>query len=81
MPFQEYAVLKELNLRGGYMWLSHAPQLQSQMNIRVDCGTPEHPSPIVLRASVVHCDVGREKDRVGVGVTFIDESENPIPFD
>lgn len=81
VPFQEYAVLKELNLRGGYMWLSHAPQLQSQMNIRVDCGTPEHPSPIVLRASVVHCDVGREKDRVGVGVTFIDDSENPIPFD
>jgi len=81
VPFQEYAVLKELNLRGGYMWLSHAPQLQSQMNIRVDCGTPEHPSPIVLRASVVHCDVGRDKDRVGVGVTFIDDSENPIPFE
>ena len=81
VPFQEYAVLKELNLRGGYMWLSHVPQLQSQMNIRVDCGTPEHPSPIVLRASVVHCDVGHDKDRVGVGVTFIDDHEAPFPFD
>ncbi|MGH9829779.1 MAG: MBL fold metallo-hydrolase [Blastocatellia bacterium] len=81
VQFQEYAVLKELNLRGGYLWLSHSPQLQSQMNIRVDCGTPEHPSPIVLRASVVHCDVSRDKDRVGVGVTFIDDSENPFPFD
>ncbi|HEV2617157.1 MAG TPA: MBL fold metallo-hydrolase [Candidatus Acidoferrales bacterium] len=81
LAFQEYAVLKELNLRGGYMWLSHSPQLQSQMNIRVDCGTSENPSPIVLRASVVHCDVGRDKDRVGVGVTFIHDNENPFPFD
>ena len=81
VQFQEYAVLKELNLRGGYLWLSHSPQLQSQMNIRVDCGTPEHPNHIVVRASVVHCDVGRDKDRVGVGVTFIDETENAFPLD
>ncbi|MHB8410779.1 MAG: MBL fold metallo-hydrolase [Candidatus Acidiferrales bacterium] len=81
VQFQEYAVLKELNLRGGYLWLSHSPQLQSQMNIRVDCGTSEHPNHIVVRASVVHCDVGRDKDRVGVGVTFIDETENALPLD
>ncbi|HVA72889.1 MAG TPA: MBL fold metallo-hydrolase [Candidatus Limnocylindrales bacterium] len=81
VQFQEYAVLKELNVRGGYLWLSHSPQLQSQMNIRVDCGTSGHPNQIVLRASVVHCDVGRDKDRVGVGVTFIDDTEAALPLD
>ncbi|HEV2306287.1 MAG TPA: MBL fold metallo-hydrolase [Candidatus Acidoferrales bacterium] len=79
--FQEYAVLKEMNLRGGYLWLSHLPQLQSQMDIRVDCGTPDRPNLIVLRAAVMHCDVGREKDRCGVGVVFIDETDNAFPLD
>lgn len=79
--FQEYAVMKELNLRGGYMWLSHAPQLQSQIHIRVECGTPEQPNPIALRGSVVHCDAARKDDRVGVGVIFIDDSDTALPFD
>ena len=79
--FQEYAVLKEMNLRGGYLWLSHLPQLQSQMDIRVDCGTPDRPNPMVLRAAVVHCDTGHEKDRCGVGVVFIDETETAVPLD
>ena len=74
-------MLKELNLRGGYMWLSHLPQLQSQMHIRVECGTPEHPNPIALRASVVHCDAGSQEDHVGVGVIFIDDSDTALPFD
>jgi hypothetical protein len=61
------------------LWLSHSPQLQSQMDIRVECGTPEHPNCLVLRASVVHCDAGREK--VGVGVVFVDETETALPLD
>jgi len=79
--FQEYAVLKEMNLRGGYLWLSHSPQLQSQIDIRVDCGTAEHPNHLVLRGSVIHCDPGPEKDRVGVGVVFVDETETALPLD
>jgi phosphoribosyl 1,2-cyclic phosphodiesterase len=79
--FQEYAVMKELSLRGGYMWLSHAPQLQSQIHIRVECGSPEQPNPIALRGSVVHCDPARKDDRVGVGVIFIDDSDTALPFD
>lgn len=79
--FQEYAVLKEMNLRGGYLWLSHSPQLQSQMDIRVDCGTPDRPNFMVLRGSVVHCDPEREKDRCGVGVVFIDETDTALPLD
>ncbi|HEV2290164.1 MAG TPA: MBL fold metallo-hydrolase [Candidatus Acidoferrales bacterium] len=79
--FQEYAVMKELNLRGGYMWLSHAPQLQSQIHIRVECGTAEQPNAVALRGSVVHCDAARKDDRVGVGVIFIDDSETALPFD
>ena len=79
--FEEFATVKELNLRGGYLWLSHCPQLQSQMNIRVDCGTPEKPNTIMLRASVVHCDPGAEKERSGVGVIFIDDSELSLPLD
>lgn len=79
--FEEFATVKELNLRGGYLWLSHCPQLQSQMNIRVDCGTPEKPNTITLRASVVHCDPGTEKERSGVGVVFIDDTEFSLPLD
>ncbi|HXT87406.1 MAG TPA: MBL fold metallo-hydrolase [Verrucomicrobiae bacterium] len=79
--FQEYAVLKEMNLRGGYLWLSHLPQLQSQMDIRVDCGTPDRPNFMVLRGSVVHCDPGHDKDRCGVGVVFIDETDTALPLD
>jgi hypothetical protein len=51
------------------------------MDIRVDCGTPDRPNLMVLRAAVMHCDVGREKDRCGVGVVFIDETDNAFPLD
>jgi phosphoribosyl 1,2-cyclic phosphodiesterase len=79
--FEDGATVKEFGLRGGYLTLSHCPQLQSQMHIRVDCGTPEHPNVISLRASVVHCDASFNKGQFGVGVVFVDETELTPPLD
>lgn len=79
--FEEKAILNELNLRGCYLWLTHSPQIQSLMNIEVECGSRERPNPVLLRASVVHCDPQPEKNRVGVGVVFVGENEISLPLD
>lgn len=80
--FEEKATVRDISLQGAYLALNHLPRLQSELRVVIEAaGDPAHSSSLSLRASVVHCDPGREKNLNGVGVIFIEETESGSPRD
>jgi phosphoribosyl 1,2-cyclic phosphodiesterase len=81
-PFEEKATVRDISLQGAYLALNHLPRLQSELRVVIEAaGDPTHSSVLSLRATVVHCDPGREKHLNGVGVVFIEEADAGTPRD
>jgi hypothetical protein len=81
-PFEETATLRDISLQGAYLCLKSQPRLQSEMRVVIEAtGDPNQASVLTLRATVVHCEPGREKDQNGVGVFFIEDTESEPPRD
>jgi phosphoribosyl 1,2-cyclic phosphodiesterase len=80
--FEEKAVVRDVSLRGAYLSLNNRPRLQSEMKIVIEApGDQNQSSLLSLRATVVHCDPGREKNLNGVGILFIEDAELEPPRD
>lgn len=80
--FEEKATVRDISLQGAYLCLSNMPRLQSELQVVIEAaGDPAHSSVLSMRATVVHCDPGREKHLNGVGVVFIEEPETVTPRD
>jgi phosphoribosyl 1,2-cyclic phosphodiesterase len=80
--FEEKATVRDLSLRGAYLFLDNRPRLQSELRVVIEAaGDPNRSSVLSLRGTVVHCDPGREKNQNGVGVVFIEEAEPGFPRD
>jgi phosphoribosyl 1,2-cyclic phosphodiesterase len=80
--FQEKATVRDLSLQGAYLCLNSRPRLQSEMRVVIEAGgEQDRASLLSLRATVVHCEPGREKDQNGVGVVFVEDSELEPPRD
>jgi len=80
--FQEKASVRDISLQGAYLALTHLPRLQSELHIVIEAtGEPAHSSVLSLRGTVVHRDLGREKNLNGVGVVFVEETEPDTPRD
>ena len=80
--FEEKAVVRDVSLRGAYLSLNNRPRLQSEMKIVIEApGDQNQSSLLTLRATVVHCDAGREKNLNGVGILFIEDAELEPPRD
>ncbi len=74
--FQERATVRDLSLQGAYLCLGNRPRLQSELTVEMDAAGQEgRPGALSLRALVVHCEPGGEKDHNGVGVVFIEDGE------
>jgi len=81
-PFQEKGSVRDLSLHGAYLALTHLPRLQSELRVVIEAaGDPAHASVLSLRATVVHRDLGREKNLNGVGVVFIEDADPGTPRD
>ena len=75
--FDEIATLRDLSLQGAYLVLKHRPQLQSEVRVVIEAmDSDNHPSLLSLRGTVVHSEPASEKDKIGVGVVFIEEPES-----
>ena len=58
------------------------PRLQSELRVVIEAADEQKRSSILsLRATVVHCEPGREKDQNGVGVVFIEDADPGRPRD
>lgn len=80
--FQEKATVRDLSLQGAYLCLNSRPRLQSELRVVIETGgEQERPSLLSLRATVVHCEPGREKYQNGIGVVFIEDAELEPPRD
>ena len=80
--FEEKATLRDISLQGAYLFLNRRPRLQSELRVMIEStAEPNHASVISLRATVVHCESVRGKDRNGVGVFFIEDTEPEPPRD
>lgn len=80
--FEEKATLRDISVQGAYLCLSNRPRLQSEL--RVVITSPEDRNgagALSLRATVTHCEPGRNKDQNGVGVFFIEDAEPEPPRD
>jgi phosphoribosyl 1,2-cyclic phosphodiesterase len=81
-PFEEKAVVRDLSLRGAYLSLNSRPRLQSEVRVVIEAvGEQNQASLLSLRATVVHCEPGREKNQNGVGIVFIEDAEFEPPRD
>jgi phosphoribosyl 1,2-cyclic phosphodiesterase len=80
--FEEKATLRDISLQGAYLCLNNRPRLQSELRVVIEAaGDPNRGSLLSLRATVIHCEPGREKDQNGVGVFFIEDVESEPPRD
>ncbi len=80
--FEERATVRDLSLQGAYLCLNSRPRLQSELTVAIDAaGDHETSSLLSLRATVVHCEPGREQSQNGVGVVFIEDAEPEMPRD
>ncbi len=78
--FQERATVRDLSLHGAYLCMSSRPRLQSELSVVIEAaGGPASSSTLSLRASVIHCEHGREKNQNGVGVVFVEEADTDLP--
>ena len=81
-PFEEKAIVRDISLQGAYLCLSNLPRLQSELRVVIEPnGDQNRTGAIALRATVTHCEPGREKDQNGVGVFFIDDADSEPPRD
>jgi phosphoribosyl 1,2-cyclic phosphodiesterase len=81
-PFEEKATLRDISVQGAYICLSKRPRLQSELRVVIE--SPEgrgRNAAVALRATVTHCETGRNKDQNGVGVFFIEDGEPDRPRD
>jgi len=73
--FKEKATVRDLNLQGAYLCLNNRPRLQSELQVVIEAADDQkRSSALSLRATVVHCEAGREKTQHGVGVVFIEDA-------
>lgn len=80
--FEERATVRDLSLQGAYLCLNSRPRLQSELMVAIDAAADrEAASLLSLRATVVHCEPGREHSQNGVGVVFIEDAEPETPRD
>ncbi|MGH9716380.1 MAG: MBL fold metallo-hydrolase [Candidatus Acidiferrales bacterium] len=80
--FEERATVRDLSLQGAYLSLNSRPRLQSELSVAIDAGGEHDKSSLLsLRATVVHCEPGREHSQNGVGVVFIEDAEPNMPRD
>jgi phosphoribosyl 1,2-cyclic phosphodiesterase len=80
--FQETATVRDLSLQGAYLSLNRRPRLQSELRVVIETGGQQERSGLLsLRATVVHCEPGREKNQNGVGVVFVEDAEMDPPRD
>jgi hypothetical protein len=80
--FEEKATVRDLSLQGAYLCLSSRPRLQSEMRVVIEAADDQKRSSLLsLRGTVVHFDLGREKNQNGVGVVFIEDPEPVRPRD
>jgi phosphoribosyl 1,2-cyclic phosphodiesterase len=80
--FEEKATVRDLSLRGAYLSLNNRPRLQSEIRVVIEAvGEHNQASSLSLRATVVHCDPGREKNQNGVGIVFVEDVESEPPRD
>lgn len=80
--FHEKATVRDLSLQGAYLSLNSRPRLQSELRVVIEAGGEQERSGLLsLRATVVHCEPGREKYQNGVGVVFIEDTEMELPRD
>ncbi|MGC1256774.1 MAG: PilZ domain-containing protein, partial [Candidatus Acidiferrales bacterium] len=81
-PFEEKATVRDLSLQGAYLALNSRPRLQSEVRVVIEAsGDPTRSSMLSLRGTVVHFDLGREKNQNGVGVVFIEDPDPGRPRD
>ncbi len=81
-PFEEKATVRDLSLQGAYLALSSRPRLQSEVRVVIEAsGDPTRSSMLSLRGTVVHFELGREKNQNGVGVVFIEDPDPGRPRD
>jgi hypothetical protein len=60
--------------------LNNRPRLQSELRVVIESGNGQRrSSQIALRATVLYCEPGREKNQNGVGVVFIEEADSGSP--
>jgi phosphoribosyl 1,2-cyclic phosphodiesterase len=75
VAFKEKATVRDLNLQGAYLCLNNRPRLQSELQVVIEASDDQkRSSALSLRATVVHCEPGREKTQHGVGVVFIEDA-------
>ncbi|MBZ5693918.1 MAG: PilZ domain-containing protein [Acidobacteriia bacterium] len=78
--FQEQATVRDISLQGAYIVLNNRPRLQSELRVVIESGNGQkRSSQIALRATVLYCEPGREKNQNGVGVVFIEEPDTGPP--
>ena len=80
--FEEKATVRDLSLQGAYLCLTSRPRLQSELRVVIEAAGDQNRSSVLsLRGTVVHFDLGREKNQNGVGVVFIEDPEPGHPRD
>ena len=81
-PFEEKAVVRDISLQGAYLALHSRPRLQSEVRVVIEASSdPKVSSVMTLRGTVVHFELGREKNQNGVGVVFIEDPDPGRPRD
>jgi hypothetical protein len=82
VSFEEKATLRDISMQGAYLSLNNRPRLQSELRVVIEAaGEQNRSSTLALRATVVHCALGREENQNGVGVFFIEDAESESPRD
>ena len=70
-----------MSLQGAYLSLVSRPRMQSELRVVIEAtGDQKQSSQLSLRATVVHCETGRDKQN-GVGVMFVEDEEHERPRD
>ncbi len=81
-PFEEKATVRDISLQGAYLALHSRPRLQSEVRVVIEASSdPKVSSVMTLRGTVVHFELGREKNQHGVGVVFIEDPDPGRPRD
>ncbi|HXN28817.1 MAG TPA: MBL fold metallo-hydrolase [Candidatus Acidoferrales bacterium] len=81
-PFEEKATVRDISLQGAYLALQSRPRLQSEVRVVIEASSdPTISSVMTLRGTVVHFELGREKNQNGVGVVFVEDPDPGRPRD
>jgi phosphoribosyl 1,2-cyclic phosphodiesterase len=81
-PFEEKATVRDISLQGAYLALHSRPRLQSEVRVVIEASSdPTISSVMTLRGTVVHFELGREKNQNGVGVVFVEDPDPGRPRD